>query len=107
MSRKGIIIDKMSMYFAEKGKVVTRNEYVRSGGGPFSVQAILRTCGSWARMVSICNRTYPDRMEFTRQEPKVVKEPTKVVIPPKAEEGSLEGIATAEDALAKLRGSNE
>ena len=107
MSRKYNVVDKMSMHFAELGRVQTRNEYVRSGGGPFTVQAILRTCGSWARMVAICNKTFPDRMEFTVPEPKVAKAAPKIEIPEASDEGELEGIATAEDALAKLRGSNE
>ena len=90
------------MHFAEVGKVQTLHEYVRSGGGPISIQAIKSSCGSWARMVRICNSVYPDRMGLARG---VTTAPEEVKAPVKEE--SAADIKTAADALAKLRGSNE
>jgi len=104
MSRKSTIVDKMSMHFAEVGKVQTLHEYVRSGGGPISVPAIKSSCGSWARMVRICNSVYPDRMGLAKG---VTTAPEEVKAPEPPKKETSEGVKTASEALAKLRGADE
>lgn len=106
--RKQRTVDLMSEYFASKGKILSRNEYIQQNDGPLTLPAIKRSCGSWARMVAICERTHPDRMASTRGEELPPKEPVAEVPPtPLETEKPVRGPKTAAEALAQLGATNE
>jgi hypothetical protein len=94
MSRKSNVVDQMSEYFAYKGRIMTRSQYVKENDGPLTLPAIARSCGSWARMLKIAERSYPDRMAIARG-----GKPQPVV---KKEAPKADPIKTAAEALKEL-----
>ena len=103
MTRKHVVCDKMTMHFMEAGKVQTYHEYLRNGGGPVRLHNIKRIMGTWARLIAMCDRLYPDRMAAARGQVAVQEETPEVVEPAPAESK----IITAREALAKLGGTDE
>jgi len=109
MTRKTKAVDQLSEYFATIEEVPTRNEYMLRNDGPLSFPAIRRSCGSWVRMIAICDRTYPDRMAIARGSeakaaPPAPEMPPKPVDVPKKTEAQ---VTTASEALQKLKEANE
>lgn len=106
MTRKVRAVDLLSEYFATKGRVLSRTEYVKENDGPLSLPAIKRSCGSWSRMIRICDNSHPDRMAIARGakpevEPEAPKqEPEKVPTRNAA-------ITSAAEALQKLKENDE
>ena len=97
MSRKANVVDQMSEYFAYKGRIMTRSEYVKEKDGPLTLPAIARSCGSWTRMLKIAERAYPDRMAIARG---IKSEATISVV--EKEEPVGDPIKTAAQALKEI-----
>lgn len=98
------LVERMSMYIADKGYVPSATEYVRLNDGPYKLQVIKRVCGSWSRMVSMGEHHFPYFYNFTATEQ---VEKVLPVVPQVEEvfvEEEEEPVLTAAQALAKLGG---
>lgn len=92
--RKVTLLKAMSAYFSAKGRVLSLAEYTAANDGPYHPATIRKVCGSWVKMVHLCNHNYPELLE--------PREPV-LVTPAVYEEPVKEPISAAE-ALAMLEG---
>lgn len=60
VTQKAKIIEKLVMYFMEKGKILSYKEYVDAGDGPYRATHIRRKVGSWALIERIISNNYPE-----------------------------------------------
>lgn len=80
-SRKGVIIKQVAEYFAEKGRILTRNEYAKDEEAPIRFAILRRYVPVWSRLDSIIKASHPDIYAKIMQEP----EPEPAPEPPKLE----------------------
>jgi len=83
-SRKGVIIKQVAEYFAEKGRILTRNEYAKDEEAPIRFAILRRYVPVWSRLDSIIKASHPDIYAKIMQEPEPASEPPKPE-PPKPE----------------------
>lgn len=70
-------LELLGMYFAEKGKVLTKKEYVDATDKPVLFSGIRKVFRSYSRMVLMLERNQPELFEFTNSEEVETPEPTK------------------------------
>lgn len=68
-SRKGVMIKQLAEYFAEKGKIMTRNEYARDEEAPIRFAILRRYIPVWSRLDSIIQSSHPEIYAKIMQEP--------------------------------------
>jgi len=68
MRPKTRLAEKMAIYFAEKGTLVSPKEFNRDKNRPLHVTAglVTRTFGSWSRLHAVIKKTYPDLWELSQ-----------------------------------------
>ena len=77
MRQREKAIKDIAMYFAERGKILTQNEYVDSPDKPVPLSGVRRVFRSYSRMVEMVKRAQPDLIDLAtkKPEPVVVKAP--------------------------------
>lgn len=80
-SRKGVIIKQVAEYFAEKGRILTRNEYAKDEEAPIRFAILRRYVPVWSRLDTIIKASHPEIYAQIMQEP----EPEPAPEPPKPE----------------------
>lgn len=76
MKRKKIILDLVD-YFAEKGNILSKREYINEKDTPHRAVALIRTFGSWSRLAKMVAREMPvieEKVEEVIEEIKETKE---------------------------------
>ena len=66
MANKKAILQELADYFAEKGKVLTVEEYKAAEDRPIRYMVAKRPFGSWSRMQSMLRRNFPEQWEATQ-----------------------------------------
>jgi hypothetical protein len=95
MNRKRKMVQTLTLYFMEKGKILNKKEYKAQQDKPYRVSAIANMFTSWSLIPKMIQRNYPEEYEAImnggvskeKEAPKVtVKETTEVTF--EAEEES-------------------
>ena len=68
-------LQDIGMYFAEKGKVLTQNEYIDSEDKPVLFSGIRRVFRSYSRMIEMLKRSEPELFELATKKPEVQPKP--------------------------------
>ena len=66
MANKKAILKQLADYFAEKGKVLSVNEYKAADDRPMRYMVAKRPFGSWSRMQSMLKVNFPEQWEKTQ-----------------------------------------
>lgn len=78
-------LQDLAMYFAEKGKVLSQQEYIDSPDKPVPFSGIRRVFRSYSRAVAMLERAEPELAKMSLKPPpelpKVVVEKPKIEIP--------------------------
>lgn len=74
-------IRDIAMYFAEKGKVLTQNEYIDALDKPVPFSGVRRVFRSYSRMVAMVQRSQPDLLDFATKKPEPVVKAPEVKVP--------------------------
>tara|TARA_Y100001938_G_C7974440_1_gene371016 strand:+ start:133 stop:420 length:288 start_codon:yes stop_codon:yes gene_type:complete len=81
MANKKAVLNKLADYFADKGQVMSPAEYKEADDAPMRFMVAKRPFGSWARMQSMMQTTFPDQWAKAN---KVVATPAPKAAAPKA-----------------------
>jgi len=54
----------LAMYFVEKGKVMTANEYVKAEDSPIHLKTIKKIAKSYSRAILMMNQSCPDLLKL-------------------------------------------
>ena len=80
----------LAMYFAEKGKIMTQDEYIKQDDIPVSLHGIRNVGRSYSRAIIMMEREHPDLMKLIEKKkeeaarPVPAPEPAPKPIAPKA-----------------------
>lgn len=76
-------LEKVAMFFAEKGKVLEQSEYIKSENKPVLLSHIRRIFRSYSRMLAMLERNEPELWVMASKPalPKVKIETPKIEIP--------------------------
>ena len=70
------------MYFAEKGKIMTQDEYVKQTDKPVMLTGIRNVGRSYSRAIEMVKRAHPELMELIEKKKEEAAKPKPT--PPKA-----------------------
>lgn len=72
----------LAMYFAEKGKIMTQDEYVKQTDKPVMLTGIRNVGRSYSRAIEMVKRAHPELMELIEKKKEEAAKPKPT--PPKA-----------------------
>ena len=84
MANKKAILKQLADYFAEKGKVLSVNEYKAADDRPMRYMVAKRPFGSWSRMQSMIKVNFPEQWAKTQEAPAPAPTPATKATPKKA-----------------------
>jgi len=60
MTQKTKILRTLTMYFMEKGKIMTNREYKQQDDKPIKSSNVIRVLGSWGRIPKMIKKNFPE-----------------------------------------------
>lgn len=74
MTQKTRILRELTLYFMEKGKIMTNREYKKQDDKPLKASNIIRVLGSWGRIPRMIQKNFPEEYAIIMGEKKEVEE---------------------------------
>ena len=96
MANRKAVLEQLANYFADKGQMMSPAEYKAAADAPMRFMVAKRPFGSWARMQSMMQTTFPDQWAKAN---KVVATPAPKAAAPKKAKAKP---AAAKKAKAKI-----